>query len=56
MYNVQKVRCMCAVLLLYIHLHMMFIYFFWLQVFALEKLNKIVDVFWAEISENVDKM
>jgi len=28
----------------------------YLQVFALEKLNKIVDVFWAEISEAIDKM
>ncbi|XP_060078648.1 26S proteasome non-ATPase regulatory subunit 1-like [Ylistrum balloti] len=27
-----------------------------LKVFALEKLNKIVDVFWAEISEAVDKI
>ena len=27
-----------------------------LKVFALEKLNKIVDVFWAEISEAIDKM
>ncbi|XP_046557496.1 LOW QUALITY PROTEIN: 26S proteasome non-ATPase regulatory subunit 1-like [Haliotis rubra] len=27
-----------------------------LKVFALDKLNKIVDVFWAEISESVDKI
>lgn len=27
-----------------------------LKVFALEKLNKIVDVFWAEISEAIDKI
>ncbi|XP_048744052.2 26S proteasome non-ATPase regulatory subunit 1-like [Ostrea edulis] len=27
-----------------------------LKAFALEKLNNIVDVFWAEISENVDKI
>jgi 26S proteasome regulatory subunit N2 len=27
-----------------------------LKAFALEKLNNIVDVFWAEISENVEKM
>lgn len=27
-----------------------------LKAFALEKLNSIVDVFWAEISENVDKI
>ncbi|WAR27897.1 PSMD1-like protein, partial [Mya arenaria] len=27
-----------------------------LKVFALEKLNKIVDIFWAEISESIDKI
>ncbi|XP_050414052.1 26S proteasome non-ATPase regulatory subunit 1 isoform X2 [Patella vulgata] len=27
-----------------------------LKVFALDKLNKIVDVFWAEISESIDKI
>ena len=32
------------------------IFFISFQVFALEKLNKIVDVFWAEISEAIDKM